>query len=864
VLPKLPNCRKHQKEDKKGAIMENKHQFSPKEIISDFAKRNNLADVTVTLREGNISGYGKDGKEYVISVTKNDNKFIADWWIGDYGGLQATLTAFESDTSTLEEYIGEYRRQEFISDTLYGLCEKHNVDKKLLHYYAQDDSDDVAVYIGHKIFNKGNTEEFVKIHFELGRGTEKQDYSKFNDDIDRIFSQFSADNMALKYAVLNDLAKQYDSEGFTVEGYMNLMQQYGSEMSVSYYVNAVKRYEDNSLATYNNAQKSLGSVEKYGVGCIDFSPVAIKAVVIEAAERIIENRKTNANLLDESLFWQPPKSAILNAVSKTHESVKKMYGDDYSFSTTDKWSVDEIKTFLKNQELPSEGFEDVEPVFDLQAGDYFIRVSLKNEIDYGYGVTLDYEIRKTDLDTRDVGSFDINTPNIELEMFRLLDDYMKERLNEYLSEEKANEKPQSFLDFLRSEGEYGDNFFDGDVIVGGAEMNHALVWDIGADITPYCYEKYAELLDSPCKVHDHGNGYSVIEVFCDNHELGDEFFAAAAGYIADSEYQKMFVEVDYERIYKPQAVGESQQINQNKNNTEETEMEQNQNNSKITARVTPIEDGSSLKGSATVEIGGMAVHGVKVVEGEKGLFVSMPSNKSKNGNFYDIAFPKSKAKLDNITSVTLEAYQDALKNGRQEKGDPSLDPAKIKVSNFRENPYNNNIMGDCQITVDNDFVVTGVKVIATKRDGELSIALPSKQDENGGYIPVVNATSPESFAQIKTAVIDYYQNQPKTLGNSSYGQLANKKEGEEVLHKTYNSKFAEKIGEQLNTDGVKWSGKIEENNKTVIAVNIKDAEKLDNAVEKAKPPQETKNVKADKSAKSDVPLPETPRSPKKK
>ena len=131
--------------------------------------------------------------------------------------------------------------------------------------------------------------------------------------------------------------------------------------------------------------------------------------------------------------------------------------------------------------------------------------------------------------------------------------------------------------------------------------------------------------------------------------------------------------------------------------------------------------------------------------------------------------------------------------------------------------------------------------------------MPSKQDENGGYIPVANAITADFYAQIKTAVIDHYQNPPQTIGNTSYSKLADKSKGEEVLHKTYNSQFAEKVGKQLDEDGVNWSAKLENNNKTVIAVNKNDAEKLDQAAEKAKPAQA---VKADNSAKTDIPLPE--------
>ena len=256
---------------------------------------------------------------------------------------------------------------------------------------------------------------------------------------------------------------------------------------------------------------------------------------------------------------------------------------------------------------------------------------------------------------------------------------------------------------------------------------------------------------------------------------------------------------------------------------------------KITARVTPIENGSNLKGSASITIGDqLSVHGIKVVQGEKGLFVSMPGEMGKNGKFYDTVLPKSKEAHALLESAVMSAYKDALAHGKQQKSELEPTQLSVKVSNFRDNPYENNIKGDCQITINDMFVIKGVKVIQGKESGLLGVALPSKQDQYGGYIPIANAITKDFYAQIKDVVLDHYQNRPQTLGNTSYGKLADKSLGEEILHKTYNSQFAEKIGEQLNADDVKWSAKLDGNNKTVIAVNKNDSEKLDACAEKAK------------------------------
>ncbi|KKM09309.1 regulatory protein SpoVG [Clostridiales bacterium PH28_bin88] len=54
------------------------------------------------------------------------------------------------------------------------------------------------------------------------------------------------------------------------------------------------------------------------------------------------------------------------------------------------------------------------------------------------------------------------------------------------------------------------------------------------------------------------------------------------------------------------------------------------------------------------------VHDVKVVEGQHGLFVAMPSRKTPEGEFRDIAHPISSSAREVIQSAVLKAYEDAI------------------------------------------------------------------------------------------------------------------------------------------------------------------------------------------------------------
>lgn len=54
------------------------------------------------------------------------------------------------------------------------------------------------------------------------------------------------------------------------------------------------------------------------------------------------------------------------------------------------------------------------------------------------------------------------------------------------------------------------------------------------------------------------------------------------------------------------------------------------------------------------------VHDVKVIEGQNGLFVAMPSRKMPDGTFRDIAHPISQEVRDSISDRVIEFYYAAL------------------------------------------------------------------------------------------------------------------------------------------------------------------------------------------------------------
>lgn len=51
------------------------------------------------------------------------------------------------------------------------------------------------------------------------------------------------------------------------------------------------------------------------------------------------------------------------------------------------------------------------------------------------------------------------------------------------------------------------------------------------------------------------------------------------------------------------------------------------------------------------------VHDIKIVEGERGLFIAMPSRKTNSGDFRDIAHPVTSEAREHIQNAVLEKYE---------------------------------------------------------------------------------------------------------------------------------------------------------------------------------------------------------------
>ncbi len=80
-------------------------------------------------------------------------------------------------------------------------------------------------------------------------------------------------------------------------------------------------------------------------------------------------------------------------------------------------------------------------------------------------------------------------------------------------------------------------------------------------------------------------------------------------------------------------------------------------------RVRKIENGGKMKAVVSITIDEeFVVHDIKVIEGEKGLFIAMPSRRASDGEFKDVAHPIKSETRENLERIILERYEQEMRN----------------------------------------------------------------------------------------------------------------------------------------------------------------------------------------------------------
>ena len=78
-------------------------------------------------------------------------------------------------------------------------------------------------------------------------------------------------------------------------------------------------------------------------------------------------------------------------------------------------------------------------------------------------------------------------------------------------------------------------------------------------------------------------------------------------------------------------------------------------------RIRSVEKEGKMKAVVSITIDDeFVVHDIKIIEGEKGMFIAMLSRKAADGEYRDIAHPINTATRERLQSMILSKYQESL------------------------------------------------------------------------------------------------------------------------------------------------------------------------------------------------------------
>lgn len=81
-------------------------------------------------------------------------------------------------------------------------------------------------------------------------------------------------------------------------------------------------------------------------------------------------------------------------------------------------------------------------------------------------------------------------------------------------------------------------------------------------------------------------------------------------------------------------------------------------------RIRKVEKEGKMRAVVSITIDEeFVVHDIKVIEGEKGLFIAMPSRKAADGEYRDIAHPINSQTRESIQQIILDKYRLEMEAG---------------------------------------------------------------------------------------------------------------------------------------------------------------------------------------------------------
>lgn len=187
---------------------------------------------------------------------------------------------------------------------------------------------------------------------------------------------------------------------------------------------------------------------------------------------------------------------------------------------------------------------------------------------------------------------------------------------------------------------------------------------------------------------------------------------------------------------------------------------------KIDVRVYPIDEPKGTT-KAFASIGSndlIAIRGVRVVEGSKGLFTTMPQFKTKDDTYQDIAFPLTGDLRKQISAVVLNEFDRMMQLTPEQRSKESQNLSRADEKNIQDvsldirvyvlDKPDGNTKALASVSVDGLVAIRGVRVVESEKGAFVS--MPQSKDSTGGYHDIAFPLNGDLRKAITKAVLDNY------------------------------------------------------------------------------------------------------------
>lgn len=102
---------------------------------------------------------------------------------------------------------------------------------------------------------------------------------------------------------------------------------------------------------------------------------------------------------------------------------------------------------------------------------------------------------------------------------------------------------------------------------------------------------------------------------------------------------------------------------------------------KITdVRIRKLKKESKMRAVVSITVDNcFVIHDIKVISGEKGLFVAMPSRRIGEGNYRDIAHPINSETRSMIEKEIFEVYNESIKNFEENNDSDTIISKEVEI-----------------------------------------------------------------------------------------------------------------------------------------------------------------------------------------